>query len=95
MTGVGARSRSGRGEALGRRGKGKEENLILEANFGVGRAQGMIAMETELFKLRVRPMLEADHVDTHVGIVQIISAPAGAEINFRIFCQISHHKPHI
>ena len=40
-------------------------------------------------------MLDADHVDTHVGTVQIISAPAGAEIYFRSFCQLSLHKPHV
>jgi len=33
---VAARSRRVRGEALGRRGKGKGEGLILEANFGHG-----------------------------------------------------------
>ena len=42
-----AQSERAPGEALGRRGKGKEETLILEANFGVGRAQGLVAMEMD------------------------------------------------
>ena len=99
--GSGACRRSGRGEELWRRGKGKKEFLILEANFGMGRAQGMIAMETELLLPRTNcagcayVMLEADHVHADVGIVRIISAPAGAEIYFRKICQLSQHKPHV
>ena len=93
-----AQSERARGKALGRRGKGKEETLILEANFGVGRAQGLIAMEMDGVVLTACPSDaggRSDHVESHVGIVQIISAPAGAEIYFRTFCQISHHKPHV